>query len=96
MTVVLWPRYWWQIAAALLLSVLGFFLRWKESPVWRDQAPLGWLATVGHLVTLMILQVSEFRLFSTAIAMGFVANVAFLTFVLILATRLVTRVKGGA
>ena len=89
MIVVLWPRYWWQIAVALILSMLGFSMFQTPANEW-----LGWLGAVGGLVTHLVLQMSEGRLLFFGVTVGFVVNVAFISLVLILATRLLTRAKG--
>lgn len=85
----LWSRFGWQASLALLLSGLSVFSI-IESPAFEW---LGWFGLVGSLIAALVMRVGGLRMAIPGMVIGFVANVAALSTVLILAGEFVRAVR---
>jgi hypothetical protein len=79
-----WSRYGWQASLALVLSMLSLFSI-TELPALEW---LGWLGLIGGYVGMLMLRVGGIKMALPGLYIGFVANVAALFGILVLASRI--------
>jgi len=80
----LWSRCGWQACLALLLSLLSVFSI-TELPALEW---LGWFGLIGGLVGSLMMRLGGIRMALPGLYVGFVANVAALCGILVLAGRI--------